>query len=188
MYFILGVICAFIILCWIGSEWIIRSNYKDSHDSKKYSTNRQLKLLSDAIDGLDGFQFEEFISKMFNLGGMKAKVTPKTRDGGKDVIIKDKGKITYIECKHYAEENKITVNYIHKLISACVIDNVSNGIFITTSNYSKESIAIAKKCKAVNIDIWYKDDVLEFCKGINMLELLDWLGYNRDEVLKYCMI
>jgi HJR/Mrr/RecB family endonuclease len=188
MYFILGIFCVFIILCWVGSEWIIRSNYKDSHDSKKYSTNRQLKLLSDAIDDLDGFEFEEFCAELFNLSGLKAKVTPKTRDGGKDIIIKDKNSITYVECKHYAEENKITVNYIHKLISACVIDGIKKGIFITTSNYSSEAIRIAKKCKAVDIEIWYKDDIIDFCKNIDKVELLEWLGYDRDEVLKYCTI
>lgn len=188
MYFILGIISVFIFLCWIASEWIIHSNYKDGYDTKNCNINRQLKLLSDAIDQLDGFDFEEFIAHVFNMNGLKANTTPKTRDGGKDVIVKDKGKIMYIECKHYAEENKITVNYIHKLISACVIDNVKRGIFITTSNYSKESIKIANKCKVVNIEIWYKSDVLDYCKNVDMLELLEWIGYDRDEVLRYCMV
>jgi len=188
MYFILGITSVFILICWMASEWIIRSNYKDSHDNRKCSINRQLKLLSDAIDSMDGFQFEEFIAILFNMNGLKANTTPKTRDGGKDVIVKDKGKITYIECKHYAEENKITVNYIHKLISACVIDNVKQGIFITTSNYSSEAIRIANKCKVVDIEIWYKSDVLDYCRKIDILELLEWVGYDRDEVLRYCMV
>ena len=188
MLFILVCLSVFIIVCWIASELIIRKNYKDNHDIEKYSINKQLKLLSDAIDGLDGFEFEEFITKAFNLGGIKAKTTPKTRDGGKDIIINSKDGTVYVECKHYAEGNKISTNFIHKLISACVVDGVHKALFITTSTYNRDSIALIKKCKVVDIDIWYKDDVLEFCKGIDRLELLEWLGYNRDEVMKYCMV
>lgn len=188
MYFILGIVIIFIVLCWISSEYITHSNYKNENDTVKCSINRQLKLLSNAIDSMDAFQFEEFIAILFNMNGFKAKTTPKTRDGGKDVIVKDKGKIIYVECKHYAEENKITVNYIHKLISACVIDNVKQGIFITTSNYSSEAIRIANKCKQVDIDIWYKCDVLDYCRNIDMLKLLEWVGYDKDEVLRYCMV
>ena len=171
MYLILGIISVFILVCWIASEWIIRGNYKDSHDVVKYSINRQLKLISDAIDKLDGFQFESFCCHMFNLGGLNAKVTPRTRDGGKDIIIKDKDGIMYVECKHYAEGNKISTNFIHKLISACVVDSVNRAIFITTSSFNKDSIALIKKCKVVDIDIWYKDDVLDFCRNIDRLEL-----------------
>jgi HJR/Mrr/RecB family endonuclease len=188
MYFLLGIFTVFILLCWLGGELITRSNLKNQNNPVKYSLNRQLKLISNAIDGLDGFQFEEFISYMFNLGGMKAKTTPKTRDGGKDVIVKDKQGTIYVECKHYAENNKITVNLIHKLISACVVDEVKRGIFITTSNFSKESIDLADRCKQVDIQIWYKSDVLDFCKSIDRMELLEWLGYDKDEVLKYCTI
>jgi len=188
MLFILVCLSVFIVVCWIASELIIRSNYKDNHDSIKYSINRQLKLLSDAIDNLDGFEFEEFIAHIFCMNGFMATVTSKTRDGGKDVVIKDKDGTIYIECKHYAEGNKISTNFIHKLISACVVDNVHKAIFITTSTYNRDSIALIKKCKVVDIDIWYKDDVLDYCRNIDMLELLNWLGYDRNEVLKYCMI
>lgn len=188
MVIILVFIIVFIIVCWIGSELIISSNNKDIHDVKKYSINKQLKLLSDAIDNLDGFQFESFCTKVLNLNGYKAITTPSTRDGGKDIIIKDKHGTIYVECKHYAENNKISSNFIHKLVSACVIDNVKRAIFITTSSYNKESIKLVKKCKAVDIDIWYKDDVLDLCKKIDMLELLEWIGYDRNEVVKYCTL
>ena len=188
MLFILVCLGIFIIVCWIASELIIRKNYKDNHDIEKCSINKQLKLLSDAIDGLDGFEFENFAQQVFILSGLKAKVTPKTNDGGKDIIIKDKDGIVYIECKHYAEKNKITVNLIHKLISACTVDNVTRAIFITTSSYTSSSIELAKKCKTINIELWYKDDMLNLCRNIDMLRLLEWLGYDRNEVLKYCMV
>jgi predicted helicase len=103
-------------------------------------------------------------------------------------ILKDKDGLIYVECKHYNESNKITVNLIHKLISACTVDGIKRGIFITTSVYTSSSIELVEKCDSVDIDIWYKDDLLEFCKNIDRIELLEWLGYDKDEVLKYCAI
>jgi HJR/Mrr/RecB family endonuclease len=188
MIIILGILAVFIFMCWIGSIYLTRSNYKNENDPKKYSLNRQLKLISDSIDAMDGFQFEQFIAEIFRLSGLNAKTTGKTRDGGKDVIVKDKNGIMYIECKHYAEENKITVNLMHKLISACVVDNVKRGLFITTSNFSYESISLAERCKQVDINIWYKSDILDFCRNIDRIQLLEWLGYDKNEVLKYCTI
>jgi restriction system protein len=188
MYFILSIFLVFISGCWLSSEYMIRKNYKNNNNAEKYNLNRQLKLISESIDTLDGYQFEEFVAVLFRLKGLKANVTSKTRDGGKDVIVKDKQGIMYIECKHYAEENKITVNLIHKLISACVVDNVRRAIFITTSNFSYEAISLAKRCKQVDIKIWYKSDLLDICKYIDRMQLLEWLGYDKDEVLRYCMI
>lgn len=188
MIIILGIIAVFIVLCWAGSEYLTRSYHRNQNDASKHSLNRQLKLISDAIDAMDGFEFESFCCELFKMNGYKANLTPKTRDGGKDVIVKDKNGLMYIECKHYAEENKITVNLMHKLISACVVDDVKRGLFITTSNFSYESINLAERCKQVKINIWYKCDVLDFCKNIDRMQLLEWLGYDRDEVLKYCTI
>ncbi|NRU52526.1 restriction endonuclease [Clostridium beijerinckii] len=188
MVFILGLFIVFILLCWIASECMTRSNYKNRNNPVKYSLNKQLKLISDAIDNLDGFQFESFCTYMFQLGNFKAKTTPKTNDGGKDIILKDKDGLIYVECKHYNENNKITVNLIHKLISACTVDGIRRGIFITTSLYTSSSIELVEKCDSVDIQIWYKDDLLNFCTNIDRIELLEWLGYDKDEVLKYCTI
>jgi HJR/Mrr/RecB family endonuclease len=188
MYFFISIIVVFLLLCWLASEHITNSNLRNKKDPLKYSLNKQLKLLSDSIDKLDGFQFEEFCTELFRLGGFQAKTTSKTNDGGKDIILKDKDGLIYVECKHYNESNKITVNLIHKLISACTVDGIKRGIFITTSVYTSSSIELVEKCDTVNIDIWYKDDLLEFCKNIDRIELLEWLGYDKDEVLKYCAI
>lgn len=188
MYLILVCLGVFIFICWISSELMIKQEYKNRYNPEKYSKNRQLKLISEAIDNMDYFVFEEFCTQLFILGGLKAKTTPKTNDGGKDIIVKDDKGIIYIECKHYSETNKITVNLIHKLISACTVDGVDRAIFLTTSSFTSTAIELIKKCKTVDIETWYKNDILHYCEKIDMLELLVWLGYDKNEVLEYCTI
>lgn len=162
MYFLLSFILVFILVCWLGSQSIIR-NDKKLYKNIDYDKKNILKELSHKIDKMDGFEFEEFCYRVFKGNGYKAKLTPKTNDGGKDIILKKDNQTIYVECKHYAEENKITVNLIHKLISACTIDSVKRGIFITTSSYTKSAIELKSKSKYISLDLWYKDDILNLC-------------------------
>ena len=133
---------------------------------------------------MDGFKFEEFCCKLFNMNSFKAKTTPKTGGGGRDIIIKDYKGTIYVEW-HYNINNKIGTNLIHKLISSCVVDNIERGIFITTSTYTKESVKLVEKCKVVKIDIWDKEDLSELCKNINMYEMLMWLGCSKNYIDYY---
>ena len=181
MYLILSLIGVFIGICWISSNLIIKSNSK-YYSSDKYKRKILLKIISKEIDDMDCFKFEEFCCKLFNMNGFKAKTTSKTRDGGKDIIVKDDEGTIYIECKHYDTNNKINVNLIHKLISSCAVDNISRGIFITTSTYTKSSLELINKCNIVKIGAWYKEDLLGMCKDIDLLDLLNWLGYSRQYV------
>lgn len=166
MYFLLSFIFVFIFMCWLGSKYIIYCNRK-LYNNIDYDKENILKELSYKIDYMDGFEFEEFCYKVFKANGYKAKLTPKTNDGGKDIILKRDNNTIYVECKHYAEENKITVNLIHKLISACTVDNISHGIFITTSSYTSSAVDLKNKSRSLKIDLWYKDDILRLCNNID---------------------
>ena len=185
MYLFLSIlIVIFIGILILVSNSIIKENEK-YYSIDKYKQKVLLKLIEKEIDEMDGFKFEEFCCKLFNMNNFKAKTTPKTGDGGRDIIIKDYKGTIYVECKHYNIHNKIGTNLIHKLISSCVVDNIERGIFITTSTYTKESVKLVEKCKVVKIDLWYKEDLLELCKNINMYDMLMWLGYSKNYIDYY---
>ncbi|NFT08129.1 restriction endonuclease [Clostridium botulinum] len=186
MYFILFFILIFIAVCWICSKLIIRGIEKDFNNKEKYNKKAQMKLISKTIDKLDGNQFEQFCVKLLTMNNYKAEQTKATRDGGKDIILKTKKEKIFIECKHYAENNKINTTHIHKLISACTVDNVRHGIFITTSNYTADAIELANDSKLVKIDLLYKDDLLHLCNNIDRNRLLEWLGYDESYIKGVC--
>lgn len=174
MYFVLSFILVFLLICWLASKYIIYCDEK-LYKNTNYSKKNILKELSYKIDNMDGFEFEEFCYNVFKANGYKAKLTPKTNDGGKDIILKKDNQTIYVECKHYSEENKITVNLIHKLISACTLDDIKYGIFITTSSYTKSAIDIKDKSRYINLDLWYKDDILELCNNIDSSTLINFI-------------
>ena len=80
--------------------------------------------------------FEEFCAGLFRTMGYKAKVTPKSNDGGYDIFL-SKGSLTAIaECKCYALDHKIGRPAIQKLVGANMTKQASKMLFITTSSFS----------------------------------------------------
>lgn len=53
---------------------------------------------------LDGWEFEEEVAKVFRLNGFKAEVTPKTSDGGADLILYKNDEKYAVQCKHWRQE------------------------------------------------------------------------------------
>jgi hypothetical protein len=88
-------------------------------------------------------QFEEFVAAAVEqLGFRNVVLTPRSRDGGKDVIasIVVAGIPTsfYFECKHYAESNKVQLDTLRALLGTVASDSkiVNKGILVTTSTFT----------------------------------------------------
>ena len=98
-------------------------------------------------------EFEHYIAHLLNrLGYTNIVQTPYSNDGGKDIVCKKREVIYYVECKHYSPENPIGRPMIQKLAGAMIADDVSKGIFITTSYYTKEAIAVSERLNIKLID------------------------------------
>lgn len=90
-------------------------------------------------------EFEEVVAELFRAKGYQVDLTKRTRDGGKDIIaihtdhfgIKSK---YFIECKHYAESNKIGVDVVRTLHG---VKNTKDGpnktIVATTSTFTEDA-------------------------------------------------
>lgn len=91
-------------------------------------------------------QFEEFVAETLNqLGFRDIILTPRSRDGGKDVIasheINGIPLAFYFECKQYSESNKIQLDTLRALLGTMAHDarNVNKGVLVTTSTFTKGS-------------------------------------------------
>lgn len=87
-------------------------------------------------------EFEEVVTEIFRSKGFEVDLTKRTSDGGKDIIaihtdglgIKNK---YFIECKRYAEDNKVGVALVRALQG---VKNTKDGpnktILVTTSSFT----------------------------------------------------
>ena len=173
--FIIGICLFFILVCKIGSEMVlkdVRNLYSEAIISRKTYRN----LVENRIKKMDGYEFEDFCADIFRLNGYKVFQTKRTGDGGLDLIL---NKDTYVEIKHYSENNTIGRPIVQKLIGACVTDNITKAIIITTSSYTTTAIECMDTCKAVKVERWYMNEVLELCDK-SPYTVLEWLGYKRS--------
>ncbi len=103
------------------------------------------------LDGLDGYQFEELIAKIMKKRGYeKIRVTSKSRDVGKDIIMEDKeeGALILVECKH---QDFVGRPVIQKLQGAIDHEEKKNpnkkvkGMIVTSGKFSKEAVQYNKE-------------------------------------------
>ncbi len=101
-----------------------------------------LKSSPELMREITPLEFEEVVTEIFRSKGFDVDLTKRTSDGGKDIIaihtdglgIKNK---YFIECKRYAEDNKVGVALVRALQG---VKNIKDGpnktILVTTSSFT----------------------------------------------------
>lgn len=122
-----------------------------------------LKSDPELLSELNPRQFEEVTAEIFRAKGFEVELTKRTRDGGKDVIALHRDKLGIktkylIECKHYAEGNKVGVDVIRSLYG--VKNSRSGGnvaIVVTTSTFTSGAHDFVENEATTNLDLSLAD-------------------------------
>ena len=142
---------------------------------KKLAFNKVYNYFSENYDDIydiSGFDFEilmldAYIRKKYNVEHTKM-----TRDGGKDIIIKQNdiwGKtISYVQCKN--RRGKIGVSCVKEFHSTIVNDKINRGIIVSTSGFTHDAEKYIEKNGLENIVILHNGkDVRELFKMVSNL-------------------
>jgi hypothetical protein len=91
---------------------------------------------------LDPRQFEYLIAGLLEDAGYEVRITPQSRDGGRDIIavfrIPFGEVLTIVECKHFAEKRRIGPELIRQLLwVADRDDKASRALMATTASFTK---------------------------------------------------
>lgn len=107
--------------------------------------------------------FLKIIGQMYEELGYKVKLTPKSNDKGKDLIMTKGGKKFIVECKRYNHSNLVGRPEVQKFYAACVEEKVEKGFFVTTSDFTSSA-------KVYPNDIGNK---IQLVNGISLIELME---------------
>ena len=128
--------------------------------------NRQFEDgLLDKIKNLSWQDFEDLCSRLIEkMGyGVSSTRTIRVRDGGIDgEIFEDElgiNGVIYIQAKRY-DNNNISVNDIKNFLHTI---NKNKGIFITTSDFTKDAMAEVKSYRG-RVALINKDSLIKYCK------------------------
>ena len=117
-------------------------------------------------------QFEELVAELFRAKGYTVELTPRTRDGGLDIIAIKKDDVgsamTLIECKRYAMSNKVGVAVVRGLYGVVEERQATRGVIATTSRFTRGAVALVRDKHEYRMALADFDRMTEF--------LRDWHG------------
>jgi len=104
------------------------------------------------MNQLDPRVFEELVAELWEQMGYSVTLTPKSRDGGKDIYAlhhSDVGDFLYvIECKKYAPDRRVGVEIVRSLYGVALQERATMGIVATTSTFTRACQGISKQGSA----------------------------------------
>lgn len=116
-----------------------------SHLSKRFSD----------VHSLPSRRFEELVSDVFSSLGYETELTKRTRDGGVDIIClkKASGETAIVECKRYAESQRVGIGVVHRLVGAMFHFEAKTAHIVTTSSFTKPARDSADKLNKQNLSV-----------------------------------
>lgn len=131
---------------------------KDLDDFEKQLLQENLtqNILIDDIDLMTGYEFEEFVAKLFRKMGYKADVTRASGDQGIDVIVQKNGRGTGIQTKCYSKVVSNTA--IQEVVAGINFYDLDKGLVITNNYFTYSAVELAEKN---NIILWDRNKLVE---------------------------
>ena len=118
---------------------------------------RQISENGSLIYDVQPRMFEEIVNQLLQDQGFKTILTQPTRDGGRDIIAQKEGingkpVVFYVECKRYAQKNKVDVKTVRALYGVQTADKINKACIITSSSFTSKAIEFAEQ-QNVMIDL-----------------------------------
>ena len=132
-------------------------------EADKYKWRRLLSQQSslDTLRGLTWQEFEMLVGEAYRRQGYSVEETGGSGpDGGVDLILRRTGETVLVQCKRWKQQAKVGAPTVRELRGAVARDNATQGIFVTSSTFTREAIVEAE------------GQPLELIDGAALLELV----------------
>lgn len=132
-------------------EDLLRSSFPDTESRivtlSKAQWGRIVEQLNQAperIFGMSSFEFEQLVAHLLDSQGYCVTLTPRTRDGGKDILVATPtalGDLLYlVECKKYGPKNPVGVSLVRELYGVVERERATAGILVTSSSFTAAAL------------------------------------------------
>ena len=103
----------------------------------------QILIDPNSVYNLESWEFEELVAEVYRRNGFFAKVTKRTRDGGRDIATCEIGGViysTYFECKQQGPNSPVGVGIVRNLYGVMERDRIDKGVIVTTSRFTEDAV------------------------------------------------
>lgn len=129
----------------------VRENYESIVRPYSEELLKQLADRPEKLYEMDSRSFEELIALLMEKLGFQIELTPKTRDGGRDVLARKRDAIgetlLLVECKRYAPNRLVGIECVRSLYGVVMAERATTGLVVTTSGFSKDAVKFATELK-----------------------------------------
>jgi hypothetical protein len=157
------------------TQAILRTYCDDSKDIPIEVLNKYITQNPEKIYNINDNKMEELVSSVFKdfdkYKNFDVKLVGKSHDGGKDLILLNGDKQTFVQVKRRMQANKVeSVSSIRDLIGASILGDATACIFVTTADHFSKSAQNAAH-KIVDKKILDSFELIDYHKFTSMLKL-----------------
>lgn len=137
---------------------------------------RYVATKGEALFDLHPRRFEELVASVYSDHGFDTHVTAYSQDGGIDIVLTDQAEQqTAVQVKRY--RSRVAVNEIRELLGVMVLNRLTRGIIVTTSDFTRGAIGASRQLRAL------KSHSVELVNGARFLKQLRMVQRSSFELL-----
>lgn len=140
---------------------LIVAAYKIKMYFKEKWSFRQITLQE--IDNMDGYEFEDYLKKLYTDLGYKVTHTSLSADQGADLILSKDGEKSAVQVKRYSD--KVPNKAVQEVVASKCFYNCSKAIVVTNSFFTDPAIKLAN---ANNVELIDRNGLKHLIHRISM--------------------
>lgn len=130
--------------------------------------------------------FEEVVCSIFKSFGWIARLTAYSGDDGIDIVLENSsGKTVGVQVKRYQAKSKIEAEQIRSFAGAMIVNNLTKGVFVTTSSFRKGAKRTAGKLTSIG----YPIELMDAARFLDALGVANHRDYalDQDRIISYML-
>jgi restriction endonuclease Mrr len=121
------------------------------------------------LDHIEWRDMERMLASIFDELGFKVRLTPSSKDGGKDIIlefsISGAMEQSYlVEIKHWRSKQKVGQGYINDFINVIAKEKSQGGLYLATYGYSDNAFEALTEVERNRIRFGSEEKVISLCR------------------------
>lgn len=121
------------------------------------------------LDEIEWREMERLLTEVFEGLGFEATLTPGSKDGGKDIVLKcrvgSKSHTYYVEVKHWRSRQRVGSGAISEFLNIIVNEEIEGGLYLSTYGYCSNAIESLTEFERKNLRFGTESKIVSLCKS-----------------------
>jgi len=121
------------------------------------------------LDEIEWREMERLLAQIFEGLGFEVRLTPGSKDGGKDIVltchVKSSAHTYYVEVKHWRSGQHVGAGAISDFLNVIVNEQVSGGLFLSTYGYCSNAIEGLTEIQRQTLRFGSESKIVSLCRS-----------------------